>query len=124
MITNKQTNKQTNEQTSKYIAKTNVIFIVMTTMITSAKMTLFDIMITNKQTNKRTNKQKKTKKKHTNKQRQGQETQFHISLSTQDEKDLGWVDSLSPLFGIVINYFVFCRVSLSSQQHSDTVSVY
>ena len=26
-------------------------------MITSAKMTLFDIMITNKQTNKRTNKQ-------------------------------------------------------------------
>ena len=36
------TNKQTNK---KYIAKTNVIFIVMTTMITSAKTTLFEIMI-------------------------------------------------------------------------------
>ena len=51
MITNKQTNKQTN----KYIAKMNLIFIIMTTMITSAKATLFEIMIINKQTNKQTN---------------------------------------------------------------------
>ena len=36
--------------------KTNVIFIVMTSMITSAKTTLFEIMITNKQINKPTNK--------------------------------------------------------------------
>ena len=37
---------------------TDIIFIVMTTMITSLKMTLFEIMITNeKLTNKQTNKQ-------------------------------------------------------------------
>ena len=36
---------------------TNVIFIVMTTMITSENTTLFKIMITNKQTNKQTKKQ-------------------------------------------------------------------
>ena len=34
----------------------NVIFIVMTSMITKAKTTLFEIMITNKQINKQTNK--------------------------------------------------------------------
>ena len=37
------------------------IFIVMTTMITSAKTTLFEIMIKNKQTKKRTKKQKNKK---------------------------------------------------------------
>ena len=43
-----------------------MFFIVMRTMITSAKMTLFEIMIPNKQTkNKQTNKQKN---KQTNKQ--------------------------------------------------------
>ena len=36
--------------------KTNVIFIVMTSMITSARTTLFEIMITNKQINKPRNK--------------------------------------------------------------------
>ena len=36
-----------------------MFFIVITTMITSAKMTLFEIMITNKQTNKQTYKQNK-----------------------------------------------------------------
>ena len=50
------TNKQKNKQTNKYIAKTDIIFTVMRTIITSAKMTLFEVMITNKQTNKQTNK--------------------------------------------------------------------
>ena len=39
-----------------------MFFIVMRTMITSAKMVLFEIMIPNKQTNKQTNKPKTNKK--------------------------------------------------------------
>ena len=39
-----------------------MFFIVMTTMITSAKMTLFEIMIKNKQTNKQTKTNKQTNK--------------------------------------------------------------
>ena len=46
-------NKQTNKQTKKQIyCEDECYFIVMTTMITSAKTTLFEIMITNKQINK------------------------------------------------------------------------
>ena len=52
-------NKQTNKQ---IYCKGKFFFIVMTIMITSAKMTLFEKMITNEQTNKKNKKKKQTNK--------------------------------------------------------------